>query len=95
MTFQEGCQRQTAVAGLFALLFALQESTMPHFNSISKQKTLLFLWNLKDISFTIRNIRMYFFLYAVLYAQNYHERELCGFLPLLVRKLKGVHWTQN
>lgn len=61
---------------------------MPDFNSISKQtkKILLFLWNLNDISFTIGNTRMYFFLYAVLYAQNYHERERSIFLITLSKE---------
>lgn len=70
---------------------------MPDFNSISKQtkKILLFLWNLNGISFTIGNTRMYFFLYAVSYAHNYHEREICIFLSLSVMKLTGVHWIQK
>lgn len=37
LTIQEWCQRQSAVANLFTLVCALQESTELDFNSISKQ----------------------------------------------------------
>lgn len=45
LTFQEGCQRQTAVASLFALVRALQQSTKLDFNSISEQKNYYFFGN--------------------------------------------------
>lgn len=47
LTFQEGCQRQTAVASLFALVRALQQSTKLVFNSISEQKKIIISLEMK------------------------------------------------